>query len=202
MKKLLIVLIACSLGLFIMVGYIVYQYNSILKVGKTVEPTPADVIIVLGAGVWENGPSPALKARLDRALEVYDEGLAKNFILTGGLGTFPPTEAEAMKEYLLNFGVPEEHMFLESLATNTEENLNNSKEIMDEEGWESAIIVTDVFHIKRALTIAEDLSIDASGATAMESVLYRNRSLRTSYTLREVAALTMKYFNDINRTIN
>ncbi|MFD1637066.1 YdcF family protein [Evansella tamaricis] len=188
-----IFIIISSSCFLLLVGWGFYHYYSINNIGKTVKPEPANVIIVLGAGVWENGPSPALKARLERALEVYHEGFAEKFILTGGLGDFPPTEAEAMKEFLEKANVPSEHIFLEPLATNTAENLQYSKVIMDGQGWDSAIIVTDVFHMKRALNIAEDLTIDASGAAAVESVLYTNKNLRRMYTLREVLAISKYY---------
>ncbi len=64
---------------------------------------------------------------------------------------------------------------------------------MDQNNWETAIIVTDVFHIKRVLLIAGDLGLAASGAPAKNSVLYRNRNLKIRYTMREVLALASYY---------
>jgi len=178
--------------------YLVYQYQSILVVGKTVEPKQADVIIILGAGVWETGPSPALRGRVKKAFEVYEEGYAPYFIVSGGLGNFPPTEAEAMRELLLEMGVEESVIFLEDQARNTFENLMFSKEIMNQQGWKSAVIVTDVFHAKRALLLAKDLDIPASGASAIDSILYTNQGLRFKFTAREVLAIT-KYYLSILR---
>lgn len=167
-----------------------YQYVSISHVGETSEPTQADVIIVLGAGVWPNGPSPALLARTNHAAEIYKQGFAKQIILSGGLGQYPPTEAEVMQDILLAQGIAEEVMYLETEAVNTEENLAFSKVIMEEQGWTSAIIVTDVFHLKRALLIAKKHGLTASGAPVKETVLYTNAALKFKYTLREVAAIT------------
>ncbi|MCD8508854.1 MAG: YdcF family protein [Bacillus sp. (in: Bacteria)] len=197
--KIKVILIVIFLTGISGIGWTVYQYSSIHHIGVNSMPVDSDVIIVLGAGVWEHGPSPALKARLDRAIEVYENGYGEVFIVTGGLGDFPPTEAEAMRDYLVGEGVPPEQIFLEPLATNTLENLQNSKVIMEEYGWRSAVIVTDVFHMKRALNIAEDLSIDATGAAAVESVLYTNRGLRQTYMLREVAAMGKYYFESLFR---
>lgn len=196
LKVILIVIIMIGLS---GIGWSVHQYFSIHRIGVDSEPVDSDVIIVLGAGVWEHGPSPALKARLNRAIEVYENGFGDVFIVTGGLGDFPPTEAEAMREYLVGEGVPAGHILLEPLATNTLENLQNSKVIMEEYGWRSAVIVTDVFHMKRALSIAGDLSIKASGAAAVDSVLYTNRGLRQTYMMREVAAMGKYYMESLFR---
>ena len=171
-----------------------FMYRSISITGEETVPQSADVIIVLGAAVWPNGPSPALQARLTHAFELYQEGYADHIILTGGLGTYPPTEAEAMEIAMVNLGLQREVMHLEEKATNTIENIKFSKEIMDNHSWQSAIIVSDFFHIKRALLIAKDFGINAYGAPAKNSVLYRNQDLRTSNTLREVLALTRYYF--------
>jgi uncharacterized SAM-binding protein YcdF (DUF218 family) len=168
----------------------VYQYISITEIGDSSHPEEADVIIILGAGVWASGPSPALEARTNHAAQIYEEGYAKRLILSGGLGDHPPSEAEAMQNILLEMDLEREVLFLEDQAKNTEENIKYSKEIMKEQGWDTAVIVTDTFHVKRALLIAKDQDIKAYGAPAKNSVLYQNRSLRVSYTLREVAAIT------------
>jgi uncharacterized SAM-binding protein YcdF (DUF218 family) len=170
----------------------IYQYITITTIGESSEPKEADVVIILGAGVWENGPSPALRARTIHAAQIYEEGYATRFILSGGLGDHPPSEAEAMQQILMemDLGLDQEVLFLENQAKNTVENIRYSKEIMREQGWDSAVIVTDTFHLKRALLIAKDEGIKAYGAPAKNSVLYLNKSLRVTYTLREVAAIT------------
>jgi len=182
-----------SFLLTIVLAWAGIQYWSISKIGEEAIPQPADVIIVLGAAVWPQGPSPALQARIDRAVELYNQGYADKIILSGGLGKNPPTEAEAMKVSMLRSGVETSAIHLEKEATNTIENIKYSKEIMEEYGWQSAIIVSDSFHMKRALLIAKNLGVDAYGAPAKNSVLYKNQQLRISYTLREVLALNRYY---------
>ena len=194
MKKIAVVLLIL---LVVLAGWFTYQYYSILQVGEQTEPQPADVIIVLGAAVWPQGPSPALQARIYYATQLYHEGYAGKLILSGGLGENPPTEAEAMAVVATVLDVKADAMYLEKEARNTRENLAFSKEIMEENNWETAIIVTDVFHIKRALLIAEALGLEAYGAPAKNSVLYRNRSLRIRYTVREVLALISYYLYNI-----
>lgn len=98
-----------------------------------------------------------------------------------------------MKQELLKRGIDPQSILLETRATNTVENLKYSKWIMNEQNFKSAIIVTDSFHIKRALLIAEDLDIKAFGAPVRNSPLYTNQELRINYTLREVLAITWYY---------
>lgn len=167
---------------------LIYQYFSILKWGEEATPTSSDTIIVLGAGVWEHGPSPALQGRIRLAAELYHAGYADHLILSGGLGAFPPAEAEVMFQELLKLGVPEQAMLLEDQATNTTENISYSTRIMQQNDWDTAIIVTDVFHYKRAHYVAKKHDLHISGATVKDSVLYRNQALKFRYTLREVVA--------------
>lgn len=167
-----------------------YQFLSILNVGESSQPKRADVIIILGAAVWPNGPSPALQARVEYAWQLYRDGYAPRLILSGGEGTYPPAEAEAMADLLTAYGAGKEILFLERRSKNTIENIAYSKEIMDQYGWKSALIVTDTFHIKRAMLIAKDQGIVPYGAPVKESVLNRNQGLKLKYTLREVLAIT------------
>lgn len=188
-------LIYTAIVVFLLLGgWSIYQYASITYIGETSEPSEADVIIILGAGVWPHGPSPALSARTLQAAEIYERWLAENLILSGGLGQYPPTEAEAMQEILLDLDIDPKVMVLDKQAKNTEENIKYSKQIMEEHGWQRAIIVTDPFHLKRALLLAQNYEIEASGAPVKNSVLYTNKALKLKYTLREIAAITHYYF--------
>lgn len=169
-------------------SFVIYQAISILKWGEEASPKQADAIIVLGAGVWETGPSPALMGRIRLAAKLYQDGYANNLILSGGVGQHPPSEAEAMYTELLQLGVPKEAMYLEDQATNTLENITYSKRVMDENSWQTAILVTDVFHYKRASFIARKIGLEVTGATVKDGVLYQNQALKFRFTLREVFA--------------
>jgi uncharacterized SAM-binding protein YcdF (DUF218 family) len=182
---------AVVLLFFILIGGIslgVYQYHSILSWGEQAAPERADVIIVLGAGVWESGPSPALMGRIRLAARLFHEGYAVHLILSGGMGQHPPSEAEAMYHELLRRNVPEEALYLEDQATNTLENIVYSQRLMAENDWQSAIIVTDVFHYKRAHYVADKQGMQISGATVKDGILYQNEALKFRFTLREVLA--------------
>lgn len=129
------------------------------------DPAPSDCLIVLGARVKPNGIlSDSLRYRCEAALQAYEDGLASNIIVSGAQGSDEPVaEATAMYDWLVSQGVPKERIFLESASYDTWENLQNSREIMLENGWQTAIVVTSDYHLERALWVARDLGISATG---------------------------------------
>jgi len=158
--------------------------------GKREEIGAADCIIVLGSMVWPGEqPSPSLRARTERGLALYQAGRAPALILCGGVGTYPPAEAEVMRRLLASAGVPAEALFLDDTSTTTVENLRHARAIMDAHGWRSALVVSDPFHLPRAGLIARDLGIAAQPAPAWDSPAYTRRRDRAWYTLREAVAL-------------
>lgn len=122
----------------------------------------ADTGVVLGSKLWGDQPSPALRERLDYALTLYHAGKFEHFIVSGGLdaGGATLTEAEGMRNYLVAHGVPEERIALESESTSTYENLLFSREIMDDQGWRTAVIVTHLYHGSRTADIAAKLGYE------------------------------------------
>lgn len=115
-----------------------------------------EVGIVLGAALWNNVPSPALKERLDQAYDLYREGWFPKVIVTGGVdhNGSTITEAQGMKAYLVKKGIHAEDIMLEEEARSTYENLLFSEKIMGNEGWEDALIITHEYHGARARDIA------------------------------------------------
>ena len=114
-----------------------------------------DYIIVLGAQVRTEGPSPVLAYRLEQAYEYLTENPGTTCIVSGGQGYNEPcTEAEAMAAYLMERGIPEERIIQEKKATTTKENIRFSMSFMEQDA--SVGIVTNNFHVYRALRIAED----------------------------------------------
>ena len=122
--------------------------------GTIDEAVPSDVIIVLGAGMTDDGrPNWALSRRAEHAAELWHMGYAENIICTGGVGRnviIPRSEAEGCQEVLLGQGVPQSAIILEDTSRSTEENARNSQVIMQANGWETAILVSDSYHVFRA----------------------------------------------------
>jgi len=120
--------------------------------GNQSDAQPSDVIIVLGAGLKPDGnPGDALYRRSVWAVQAYQAGLAPAILCTGGkTSARPRSEAEACRELIINEGVPAEAVFVEDQSRSTEENAINAQAIMSEQGWVTAIVVTDSFHMLRA----------------------------------------------------
>lgn len=111
----------------------------------------ADVIVILGSKVYPDGqPGPALTRRTQHAVALFREGLAQRLICSGGLGTYPPTEAEAACGLAEKLAVPPAVILLEAQAHSTEENALYTASLMRAHGWQTAILVSDSYHLYRA----------------------------------------------------
>lgn len=131
-----------------------------------------DYIIVLGAQVWEHGPSVVLKYRLDKAIEYLEANPDTLCIVSGGQGYNEPyAEAVGMADYLEKKGIPTERIKLEAESTNTKENILFSKELMEEGA--SVGLVTNNFHVFRALQSARKYGLEnVCGIAAGTSLPY------------------------------
>lgn len=119
-------------------------------------------IIVLGAGLIDGRVSPILAGRIDRAITVYHRNPDSQLIMSGGRGPDEPhPEAHAMKQYALQQGIPAEDIILEEHSSNTFENLKFSADLMTETN--EIAIVTNYYHLLRALIIAKELGISCIG---------------------------------------
>jgi vancomycin permeability regulator SanA len=109
-----------------------------------------DVAVVLGNKIEENGePSNRLKSRLDKAIELYEEKFFDYIIVSGGVGKEGFDEAVVMKEYLVNEGIDEESILVDSKGNNTMFTAENTKGMMDEYDFDSVMIITQFYHISR-----------------------------------------------------
>ncbi len=114
------------------------------------EITYVDVAVVLGNKVELDGqPSPRLKARLDKAQELYEEGYLGYIIVSGGIGKEGFDEASVMKQYLVSQGVPAESVFEDSNGYNSYMTAENTRRIVDELELNSVMVISQFFHISR-----------------------------------------------------
>ena len=153
--------------------------------GLTDDVKPSDVAIVLGKSVAPDGnPSPWLKGRLDRAADIYRRGQAPNIIVSGGPEPNGFDEATVMKAYLVGQGVPAERIIADSLGITTMATARNSAVIMRQHGWESAIGVSQFYHITRTR-----LALKAHGVSPVYGAHARYFDLRDPWSLcRELVA--------------
>lgn len=125
------------------------------------ELDPAPVAIVLGAGVRPDGtPSHALEDRLHQALELHRAGKVGKVLVSGDHGAERYDETNAMRRWLLERGVPPADLFCDHAGFSTYDTFARARRVF---GVERAIVVTQAFHLPRALYTAERVGIDAHG---------------------------------------
>ncbi|MPQ44572.1 SanA/YdcF family protein [Clostridium tarantellae] len=150
-------------------------------------PIDSDAIIVLGAGVRNDGtPSDILQDRLDTALDVHDKNISDTFLLTGDHGNVDYNEVGVMKKYIMQYGVKEHRVFLDHAGFNTYDSMYRAKEIFK---VKKAIIVTNEYHLPRALYLARNMGINAYGVISDK----RNYDCMASYKIREKLAQVKAY---------
>lgn len=141
-----------------------------------------DCIIVLGCQVREDGtPSHMLEDRLKRGVALYDLGAAPKLLMSGDHGTEGYDEVDAMKRYAVDAGISSEDVFMDHAGFSTYETVCRAKEIFQAD---KVIIVTQAYHLYRALYIAEALGMEAYGVEAD----YRQYSGQLVRDVREVLA--------------
>lgn len=126
------------------------------------EECPAEAAIVLGAGVFGERPSPVLRERINHAIALYQEGKVKTIIFTGGRSRPEAmSEAAVSRNYALARGVPDSAILVEESSTTTRENLRNAQQIAAANGLVSFRIVSTPYHMRRAISIADELGMNA-----------------------------------------
>ena len=142
----------------------------------------ADCILILGAGVWNGSPSPMLQERLDLGAELYRAGVSEKILVTGDNGRADYNEVQAMEDYLAEEqSVPREDIVRDHAGFSTYESMYRAKEIFC---VESAVVVTQRYHLFRAVYDASKLGIRAWGADA-ERTAFSGKEYRE---IRECAA--------------
>jgi vancomycin permeability regulator SanA len=122
----------------------------IIADGLNDEIAPADAAVVLGNTVERNGqPSERLKARLEKAVELYEKKLVAKVIVSGGFGAEGFEEADVMRDYLVGRNIPESAIILDRGGANTYKTAVNTREIMTAQNLRSVTIVSQYFHITR-----------------------------------------------------
>ncbi len=124
----------------------------------------ADCILVLGAGVWENGrPSHMLTDRLLQGIELYQAGASDRILMSGDHGREGYDEVNVMKDFAARREVPSEHIFMDHAGFSTYESMYRARDIFEAD---KIIIVTQQYHLYRALYIAKALGLDAYGVAS------------------------------------
>ena len=159
---------------------------SIVQYSKVDEKTCCDVAIVLGAATTNGEVSPVYRERINHGIWLYENGYVDYLILTGGIGEGnKKSDASTAKDYAISKSIPEEAILIEESSTITEENLKYAKAIMDEYSLDTAIIVSDPLHMKRAMLMAKDFGISAF-TSPTPTTMYQSSKTQFPFLAREV----------------
>lgn len=195
-KKILLILLAVEIFfaaiVFAINGYVVLSTKKqILPPDETARLENVDCILVLGCGVHPDGtPSAMLEDRLKQAIDLYHTGAAPKLLMSGDHGQTDYDEVNVMKQYALNAGVPAEDIFLDHAGFSTYESIYRARDIFQAK---KIIIVTQKYHLHRALHIAKALGLEACGASAD----LRSYGGQTFRDIREILARNKDFLTGI-----
>lgn len=186
MKKVLIYgIIIIAILMIIVLGINLYVKAStnkqILGENDYTKLSDIDCIIILGAGVWGDKPSPILEDRLLEGIKLYQNNVSDKIIMSGDHGRESYDEVNIMKNYAIEKGIPSENIFMDHAGFSTYESIYRARDIFKAK---KIVIVTQKYHLYRALYAANCLGLEAYGVGADP----RQYSGATFRELREILA--------------
>lgn len=167
----------------------VYQFITTKNKIKTQsnEIDNAYTVIVLGAKVYQSGTlSSYLQQRVDAAIQLYNEGKVERFLLSGDHGTSTYDEVNTMKAFIESKGIPSEDIFLDHAGFNTYNSMVRAHQIFE---VNNCVIVSQDYHLPRAVYIANQVGLNAQGFAQNSSVLPAHRRNK----VREILARTKSF---------
>lgn len=175
-------------GVLVGVGLVLAIYRQ----ARTDQTRPVDAIVVLGTAQFNGQPGPVLRARLDRALEVYEAGYAARIVATGGRAPGDAfTEAEAARDYLIEAGVPPAAILMENEGRDTWQSMRGVAALLADHELSRVLLVSDGFHLLRSKLMARDLGLIALATPTATSPIRPGGPGEFSYAVREAAAITV-----------
>jgi len=181
----LIIALAVIFGSALLIGRLVVGHYASSRVASPAEVASQRVAIVFGAGLWRNGtPTPVLQDRIETAADLYFAGKVEKLLMSGDNRFIYYNEPGAMREYAISLGVPEEDIVLDYAGRRTYDTCYRAKAIF---GLEKALLVTQAFHMPRALYTCNQLGVESQGVVA-DNRYYRKLS-RLYWNMRELPAI-------------
>lgn len=167
-------------------GFILFTALDIYRYGNSPLTQASDAGIVLGAEVWDDQPSPVFRERINHAINLYKQQQIRAIIFTGGLGTGKKyTEAEIGKQYAILSGVKTTDIFTETQSRTTFQNLEYAKPIVNSQKFQRVLIISDPLHLKRAVTMARNLGMNAY-PSATPTTRYQSVNSQLQFLSREI----------------
>ena len=160
-KYLIVFIIIVAVIIFSINLYVISTTkNQIISQNKYNSLNNIDCIIVLGAGIRNNKPSPMLEDRLNEAILLYQNGVATKIVMSGDHGREGYDEVNVMKNYAIEKGIESEDIFMDHAGFSSYESIYRLKEIFEAK---KVVIVTQKYHLYRALYIANNMDLEAYG---------------------------------------
>ncbi|MFF8836882.1 vancomycin high temperature exclusion protein [Streptomyces sp. NPDC015130] len=157
---------AVMLGVVLALAPVTWMHTAAAGKLRTTADVPArDVAVVFGAGLWNGRPTPYLAHRLDTAAELYREGKVRVLLVTGDNSRTAYDEPSAMRAYLTERGVPDGRIVSDYAGFDTWDSCVRAKKVF---GVDRAVLVTQDFHIKRAVALCGRAGVDAYGVGVPE----------------------------------
>ena len=186
--------IAGTAALFGINAYVKNSVDERIITAEELSDYGADCILVLGCYVRPGGePSHMLRDRLQRGVELYEMDAADKLLMSGDHGRTNYNEVETMKQYAIDAGIKSQAVFMDHAGFSTYESMYRAKEVF---GVEKMVIVTQEYHLYRALYIANSMGIEAYGVPA-DFNTYAGQGARDA---REVLARTKDFATTIFKT--
>lgn len=186
------------IGAWLVVGSVVVGLYTVYRIssqGDRDERRPADAIVVLGAAQFNGVASDVFSARLDHAVELYQAGLAKYLVVTGGkMPGDRTTEAATARAYAITHGVPDSKILMEDKGRNTFESLEAVGAIFRVHNFRTGLFVSDRTHMLRVLRMASDQGIVAWGSPTTTSPTDLDPTRRQRAVAHELAGIVAYYF--------
>lgn len=178
-KRICIIILICFSFYYIITAIRIVNYSNKDETQK------ADVAIVLGAGIWNNVPSPVFQERINHSIELYKNGYVKKIIFTGGKADGKKfSESYVAKNYAEKLGVKSEDILIEEKSKITQENLEFAKKLMVKNNLSKTLLVSDPLHMKRTVLIAKDMNIDAYSSPTKSSK-FKSTKNKLKFLMRE-----------------
>ena len=178
-----------KLGLFLVACWAL-SIASIHLWGRRNEARKSDAIVVLGAAQYDGRPSPVLKARLDHAISLYERGVAPMLIMTGGQAPGDTvSEAVVGRRYAVRAGVPPAAILTENTGMTTLESMRAVSRLMRSNEMESAVLVSDPFHMLRLKLLAKRMGFRGYTSPTRTSPISASRTEERKHLVRESFSL-------------
>lgn len=182
-------------SILILLIWFAYHCVAIYRYAQQYDDTPSDVAIVLGAGARNGVVSPVFRERINQAVKLWKSNKVKYIILTGGYGKNQTiSDSKTAKNYALSQGVNKVYILIEEKSKITFLNLLYAKKIMRKHQLKTALLVSDPYHMKRAMHMCQALGINSKPSPTQTS-MFRSWQTKLKFLLYEA------FFYSIRRVI-